>query len=89
MATQRNTFQKRQRERDRAAKQAAKRAKRFEKNDEHDEEEAEPTPTLTDRDQSKLLDELAEVHRLYDDEQIDFETFEKRKADITEQLTTT
>ncbi len=87
MATQRNTFQKRQRERDRAAKQAAKRARRLEKNEEPEgEEEAEAPQPTAPRDDSKLLEELAEIHRLFEDKQIDFDTFEQRKADITELL---
>ncbi|HVX18900.1 MAG TPA: hypothetical protein VHA73_12775 [Acidimicrobiales bacterium] len=87
MATQRNTFQKRQRERDRQQKQAMKRARRLEKNDLDPEEEAAPEAAAPAVDQGKLLEELAEIHRLFDDEQIDFDTFEQRKADITAQLT--
>jgi hypothetical protein len=86
MATQRNTFQKRQRERDRQQKQAAKRARKLEKNDEPETDEEVVVAPAPQIDQGKLLEELAEIHRLFDDEQIDFDTFEQRKADITAQL---
>ena len=89
MATHRNTFQKRQRERDRQAKQAAKRAARLAKGDEseltEEELEARTAPTAP-RDDAALLEELAEIHRLFDDKQIDFDTFEERKAGITAAL---
>jgi hypothetical protein len=88
MATQRNTFQKRQRERDRQAKQAAKRAARLAKGDEEltEEELEERTAPAAPRDDAALLEELAEIHRLFDDKQIDFDTFEERKAGITAAL---
>lgn len=94
MATSHNTFEKRQRERNRAARAAEKRAKRLERGSGEEEEldeEPDELAQLGSRefghlDEAGLLDALAALHKRFDDKDIDFETFEKRKAAITAQL---
>jgi hypothetical protein len=93
MATSHNTFEKRQRERNRAARAAEKRAKRLERGSGEVEVDEEPDEAeqLGSREfghlyEAGLIDALAALHQRFDDGDVDFETFEKRKAAITAQL---
>ena len=85
MATQRSSFSKLQRHRDKQAKAAAKRDRRQNRDAEPtDDDEVVAEAPAEDTDQ--LLRQLEEVHRQFDDGVIDFDTFEERKTTILSQL---
>ncbi len=78
-------FQKRMREKARQEKQALKRERREQRAadaadaaDSPDESSGPP--------QEQVLAKLAALHRQFDDEQIDFDEFEERKAELIAQL---
>ncbi|MDP9074742.1 MAG: hypothetical protein M3N98_11315 [Actinomycetota bacterium] len=87
--TQRTSFAKLQRDRDKQAKAAAKRDRRQERAAEPETSEA--LPLLLDDSgaeltASQLLDLVEAVHRQYAEETIDFETFEQTKAALLSRL---
>ena len=70
------------------AKAAAKRERKLEKNDEFDEldddvVEEETGPTLSNE---EIMERVAELHRRYDDGQMDLDTFDELKADLMGQM---
>ena len=88
MASQRTSFDKLQRDRAKKAKAAAKREKRL--------EGAEEEPGSTDTEvisggqeipADEVLKRLEELHARYDAEQIEFEEFEKSRAELLARLT--
>ncbi|GAC1598134.1 MAG: hypothetical protein NVS3B21_23380 [Acidimicrobiales bacterium] len=89
MVTQRTSFAKLQRDRDKQAKAAAKRDRRQDR-------QAGTTPTeepellLDDSGKeltaSELLALVESVHRQFDNKEIDFETFEEKKAMLLSRL---
>ncbi|GAC1360796.1 MAG: hypothetical protein NVSMB4_19000 [Acidimicrobiales bacterium] len=89
MVTQRTSFAKLQRDRDKQAKAAAKRDRRQDR-------QAGVTPTeepellLDDSGKeltaSELLALVESVHRQFDNKEIDFETFEEKKAMLLSRL---
>jgi hypothetical protein len=84
MARQRTTFGKIMREREkqqRAQAKAEKRAERAAGSDEDVEDEVVPQ-----HDESDVLASLAKLHEAYDNEQIDFDTFEERRAELMSRL---
>ena len=88
MATGRSSFAKRQRDMAKKAKAAAKRERKLEKNDEFDEldddiVEEETGPTLSNE---EIMERVAELHRRYDDGQMDLDTFDELKADLMGQM---
>ena len=83
MASQRTTFDKLQRERNKRAKQALKREKRHDRTG--NEGGTDFAATSTD-DPAELLEQIAALHEAFDDKQIDFETFEERKTELFERL---
>jgi hypothetical protein len=86
--TQRPSFAKLQRDRDKQAKAAAKRVRRQER----DAGGATPTPALSISDSgedltaTELLNLVGTVHRQFEEGVIDFDTFEEAKASILSRL---
>ena len=90
MASQRTSFGKLQRDRDKKAKAAAKRSRRQEGGTaEADDEGASPdraTESGPQRSTEALLEEIAELHRQFDAGAIGYERFEEAKADLMGRL---
>ena len=86
MASQRTSFDKLQRDRAKKAKAAAKREKRLEGDAEPEAEEA-TAPAGNDIPADEVLKRLEELHARYDAEQIEFEEFEKARAELLARLT--
>jgi hypothetical protein len=86
MSTNRPSFEKRERDRQKKAKAAAKRDKRLAGRATDAEEEGEveaPAPAV---DESAILARLEDLHKRFDDEQISFDDFEEQRAALLEQL---
>ena len=88
MATGRSSFAKRQRDMAKKAKAQAKRARKLEKPDiESEEEEAEEVldtgPKLSN---DQVMERVADLHRRYDDGQMDLDTFDEEKALLMAQI---
>jgi hypothetical protein len=82
VARQRTTFGKIMREREKQQRAQAKLEKRAERsNEEGDEVEEAPA-----HDQDDVLASLAKLHEAYDNEQIDFDTFEERRAELMSRI---
>jgi hypothetical protein len=88
MATQRTSFNKLQRDRDKQEKAAAKRDRRQSRATATDEEQPldAAAPTGNEPSAQELLDEVEKVHRQFDDGLIDFETYEDKKTLLLSQL---
>ena len=86
--TQRTSFAKMQRDRDKQAKAAAKRDRRQER--QADQGGTEPSGPLVDSTDDvsaqELLTLVERVHRQFEDKVIDFETFEETKAALLKRL---
>ena len=78
MARQRTTFGKIMREREKQQRAQAKIEKRAERSTDEDEEIEE----VAEHDQDDVLASLAKLHEAFDNEQIDFDTFEERRAEL-------
>lgn len=89
MVTQRTSFAKLQRDRDKQAKAAAKRDRRQDRQAGVAPTE-EPELLLDDSGKeltaSELLALVESVHRQFDNKEIDFETFEEKKAMLLSRL---
>ena len=88
MATGRSSFAKRQRDMAKKAKAAAKRDKRLDKDadDElelEDEEAAFDGPRMSNE---EVMEAVADLHRRYDDGQMDLDTFDEEKAALMAQM---
>jgi hypothetical protein len=83
MASQRTTFEKLQRERNKRAKQAAKRERRHDRTGAEDGPERGP---VGDDSAEDLLDQIAALHEAFEAKQIDFDTFEEQKLELFERL---
>jgi hypothetical protein len=84
MATGRSSFAKRQRDMAKKAKAAAKRERKLEKNDEADDDIDVPDePTLPN---DVIMEKVAELHRRYDDGQMDLDTFDEERANLMAQI---
>lgn len=85
MARRRTTFGKLQRARDKQAKAQAKIERRQTRSagEAGDEEDEADAPVA---DQEKVLAELAELHRAFDDDELSLDDFESRKQELTNQL---
>ena len=84
MARQRTTFGKIMREREKQQRAQAKQEKRAERSSEEGDDEViveEPS-----HDQDDVLARLAKLHEAFDNEQIDFDTFEERRAELMSRL---
>jgi hypothetical protein len=84
MATRRTSFGKLQRDR---AKQATAAAKRERRQDRSTAEEAEAViPEEGELSAAQLLTLIEQIHKQFDDKQIDFEEFEEKKAELMARL---
>lgn len=86
MATGRSSFAKRQRDMAKKAKAAAKRERKLEKGElEEDVEEVEEFdgPRLSNE---EIMERVADLHRRYDDGQMDLDTFDEMKAELMGQM---
>ena len=83
MATNRNQFEKRERDRAKKAKALAKREKRVESEKAALEAEGVEAPI----DPAVVLEQVAVLHQQFDDEEISFEEFEERKEELMNKLT--
>ncbi len=86
MATRRNSFEKRERERSKRAKQAAKRERRQSREEEASSGSDSEVGTGTGADQAMVMEELAQLHRAFDDGGVSFEEFEERRAELMDRL---
>jgi hypothetical protein len=88
MATQRTSFNKLQRDRDKQEKAAAKRDRRQSRATATDEDAAvgPVAPTGNAPSAQELLDEVEKIHRQFDAGDIDFETYEDKKTLLLSQL---
>lgn len=82
MARQRTTFGKIMREREKQQRAQAKQEKRAERTSEDGEELEE----VASHDQDDVLASLAKLHEAYDNEQIDFDTFEERRTELMSRI---
>jgi hypothetical protein len=84
MATQRSSFEKRERDRNKKAKAAAKREQRLSKTPTTDEE---PASAVSDAESAAILQAVAILHQRFEDNEIEFEEFEESKAELMSRLT--
>jgi hypothetical protein len=85
MATGRSSFAKRQRDMAKKAKAQAKRAKRLEgSDDDNDVEEEDTGPTMPN---DEVMRRIEDLHRRYDDGQMDLDTFDEERAALMAQIT--
>jgi len=88
MATRRPTHAKRERDRAKKAKAQAKRERRHaEGGPEGDGVEDGAVAVARPVDQAEVIARLEELHRRYDAEEIDFDTFEEERAELLTRLT--
>lgn len=86
MATGRSSFAKRQRDMAKKAKASAKREKKLEKGDDEvddDEIVVDDGPKLSNE---EIMDKVADLHRRYDDGQMDLDTFDEERANLMAQI---
>jgi hypothetical protein len=84
MTTQRSSFEKRERDRNKKAKAAAKREKRLDKSPEDDG--LHGGNGLGAADSAAILEAVAILHQRFDDKEIEFEEFEELKAELMGRL---
>ncbi len=87
MATGRSSFAKRQRDMAKKAKAQAKRERRLEGDvsapEDGEVEETTTGPTLSNE---ELMEQVADLHRRYDDGQMDLDTFDEARAALMAQI---
>jgi len=90
VATSRTSYGKLQRDRAKKERQQIKRDRRFDRGageeDEDGEIEVEPAPVVSAASTEDILTRVAELHRRFDDEEIDYEDFEEQKTALMAQL---
>ena len=86
MATQRTSFAKLQRERDRQARATAKRDRRKEGDAGRVQEDEPMGPLPETLSAPELLKRIEAVHKQFDAGEIDFEAFEDAKRDLLSRL---
>ena len=84
MATRRTSFGKLQRDRNKQANAALKRERRLERS--NAEEEEAVIPEEGELSAAQLLTLIEQIHKQFDDKQIDFEEFEEKKAELMARL---
>ena len=86
MSTQRSSFSKLQRDRDKQAKAAVKRERRQNRDTGVQEDELDAGSSVavpeTQESDSEILLAVEQLHRDFDARTIDFETYEKRKSEL-------
>lgn len=87
MATGRSSFAKRQRDMAKKAKAQAKREKRLDKSEYGDDSETDEVvddgPKLSNDD---VMARIEDLHRRYDDGQMDLDTFDEQRAALMAQI---
>lgn len=85
MATGRSSFAKRQRDMAKKAKAAAKRERKLEKSEDEevDDIDVPDEPTLPN---DVIMEKVADLHRRYDDGQMDLDTFDEERANLMAQI---
>ena len=87
MATGRSSFAKRQRDMAKKAKASAKRERKLEKGDDEvdddDEIVVDDGPKLSNE---EIMEKVADLHRRYDDGQMDLDTFDEERANLMAQI---
>jgi len=87
VATGRSSFAKRQRDMAKKAKAQAKRERRLEPEDEVQEDgEAEETTSGPSLSNEEVMEQVADLHRRYDDGQMDLDTFDDARAALMAQI---
>jgi hypothetical protein len=90
MAKNRESFERRQRERAKQQKAIAKREQRLNKNAQSEDavgdESDEPAPAVEKVDEEVLLAQLAALHKAVDNHEIDFDDFETQRQHLLSQL---
>lgn len=88
MATGRSSFAKRQRDMAKKAKAQAKRERRLERNDPDaiEETDSEPAPTGPQLSNDVIMEKVADLHRRYEDGQMDLDTFDEERANLMAQI---
>ena len=93
MATGRSSFAKRQRDMAKKARAEAKRQKRLGRGElyelEHahrDEEDAEAAPQGPSLSNDEIMAKVEDLHRRYDDGQMDLESFDEQRATLMAQI---
>ena len=89
MATGRSSFAKRQRDMAKKAKAQAKRERRLEgapDPSEEEQEEEEVVDTGPKLSNDKIMELVADLHRRYDDGQMDLDTFDEERANLMGQI---
>jgi hypothetical protein len=90
VAAQRTSFEKLQRDRAKKAKAALKRERRQSGEPEPGDEADEQAPEVVDRggelSATALLELIEHIHKQLDNEEISFEEFEEKKADLMARL---
>lgn len=85
MATSRTSYGKLQRDRAKKEKADLKRARRLEKDEETDETVIDGDADVA-KDPAALLAQVEELHRQFENDEIDFDEFEDKKIDLMAQL---
>jgi hypothetical protein len=83
MARQRTTFGKIMREREKQQRAQAKQEKRAERTSDEGDVAVDEAPQ---HDESDVLASLAKLHEAFENDQIDFDTFEERRAELMSRL---
>lgn len=87
MATGRSSFAKRQRDMAKKAKASAKRDRKLENSgddlDDDEETTVDDGPQLSNE---AIMDKVADLHRRYDDGQLDLDTFDEERANLMAQI---
>lgn len=86
MATGRSSFAKRQRDMAKKAKASAKRERKLEKGDDEDEELEEIVDDGPKFSNEEIMEKVADLHRRYDDGQMDLDTFDEERANLMAQI---
>ncbi len=86
MATGRSSFAKRQRDMAKKAKAAAKRERKLDRDEIEDDEEDEIVDDGPKLSNDQIMDRVADLHRRYDDGQMDLDTFDDEKAALMAQM---
>lgn len=87
MATGRSSFAKRQRDMAKKAKASAKRDRKLESSE--DDLDGDEETTVDDGPQlsnEAIMDKVADLHRRYDDGQLDLDTFDEERANLMAQI---
>ena len=93
MATGRSSFAKRQRDMAKKARAEAKRQKRLGRGDlfdlehSHDDDDIlQAPPSVSNLSNDEIMARVEELHRLYDDGQVDLDAFDEQRASLMAQI---